>query len=38
MMHVTLAISDVLGSLDLLASQGRVHEVDHGGLTAFAAS
>jgi len=38
MTHVTLAISDALGTLDLLASQGRVHDVDNGGLTAFAMS
>jgi glyoxylase-like metal-dependent hydrolase (beta-lactamase superfamily II) len=36
--HVTLSLSDTLGSLDLLAERGRVHEVDRDGLIAFAAT
>jgi glyoxylase-like metal-dependent hydrolase (beta-lactamase superfamily II) len=38
MTHVTMAISETLGNLDVLAAQGQVHEVDQRGLTAFAAN
>jgi glyoxylase-like metal-dependent hydrolase (beta-lactamase superfamily II) len=36
--HVTLSLSDTLGSLDLLAARGRVREVNCDGLIAFAAT
>jgi glyoxylase-like metal-dependent hydrolase (beta-lactamase superfamily II) len=36
--HVTLCLSDTLGSLDLLAERGCVQEVNRDGLIAFAAT